>query len=62
MADTQEVIDFCAEKNIKPEIEVITSDKLDHVFKVLEKGNDRVVRYVIDMDKSLGRKKRCFRH
>ena len=53
MADTQEVIDFCAEKNIKPEIEVITSDKLDHVFKVLEKGNDRVVRYVLDIDESI---------
>ena len=55
MADTQEVINFCAEKNIKPEIELITSEKLDNVFKTLETGNDRVIRYVLDIEKSLGK-------
>ena len=62
LADTQEVINFCAEKNIKPNVELITADQLEDVYKTLNSGNDRVVRYVIDMDKSLGRKKRCFRH
>lgn len=53
MAETQEVIDFCAEKNIKPQIEIITWDKIDVVFDILEKGNDRIVRYVLDIEKSI---------
>ena len=52
MSDTQEVINFCAEKNIKPEIQLIDWEKLDEVYKVLEAGNDKVVRYVLDLDKS----------
>ena len=55
MKDTQEVIDFCAEQNIKPKIELVTGDKLDDVFKILESGNDMVIRYVLDMDKSLAK-------
>ena len=53
LADTQEVIDFCAKNNIQPNVELITADKLDEVYKELLEGNDRVIRYVIDMDKSL---------
>ena len=52
MSDTQEVINFCAEMNIKPEIQLIDWEKLDEVYKVLEAGNDKVVRYVLDLDKS----------
>ena len=66
LANTQEVIDFCAAKDIKPTIELIHWNKLDEVYKTLGAGNDRVVRYVIDMDQSLDRKeeekkKRCGR-
>lgn len=51
--DTQECIDFCAKKNIVPATEIITYDKLGAVYDTLSGGNDRVVRYVLDIDKSL---------
>ena len=55
LADTQEVMDFCAKNNIRPKVELITWQKLDQVYNELLAGNDRVIRYVLDMDKSLGR-------
>jgi uncharacterized zinc-type alcohol dehydrogenase-like protein len=53
MIDTQEVMDFCYAKGIKPEIELITADKLDGVFDMLEGKNDSIKRYVLDIKKSL---------
>lgn len=51
--DTQEVIDFCAQHKIEAATETITWEKLDEVLKTLASGNDRVVRYVLDVEKSL---------
>lgn len=53
MPDTQEVIDFCAKKNIKPAIEIVTADQLKEVYDKLGSKNDAVVRYVLDITKSL---------
>jgi uncharacterized zinc-type alcohol dehydrogenase-like protein len=48
IAETQEVLDFCAENNISPEIELINIDKIN---EALDKVKDEEVRfrYVIDM-------------
>ena len=46
--NTQEMIDFCCEKNIYPEIEVIDASKIGDALQKLEDGNDAGVRYVID--------------
>jgi uncharacterized zinc-type alcohol dehydrogenase-like protein len=48
IADTQEVLDFCAEKGIGPEVEVIDIKDLNDAYKKVEKGDVRF-RYVIDM-------------
>ena len=56
IADTQEVINFCNKHNIVAATEIITNEKLDEVMKLLMVGNDRVIRYVLDIDKSFGRK------
>lgn len=56
IVDTQEVTDLCAKKKIVAATELITWEKLGEVYKTLSSGNDRVVRYVLDMDKSLGKK------
>ncbi len=48
LADTQEVLDFCAEHGIGPDIEVIDIEKINEAYKKVEKGEVRF-RYVIDM-------------
>lgn len=54
MADTQEVIDFCQEKGILPEIEVIVgAERLAEVYALLGGKNDSIKRYVLDLTKSL---------
>jgi uncharacterized zinc-type alcohol dehydrogenase-like protein len=48
LAETQEVLDFCAEHGIGPEIEMIRIQDINEAYKKVEKGNVRF-RYVIDM-------------
>ncbi|WP_323011056.1 NAD(P)-dependent alcohol dehydrogenase [Paracoccus sp. (in: a-proteobacteria)] len=48
LADTQELLNFCAEKNILPECEIIRIDQINEAFDRLEKGDVRY-RFVIDM-------------
>lgn len=51
--ETQEVIDFCAERNIVPTMEIITADQLDEVYTKLDSKNDSVKRHVLDIKKSI---------
>ncbi|WP_300974886.1 NAD(P)-dependent alcohol dehydrogenase [Sphingomonas sp. LHG3406-1] len=46
--ETQEVIDFCAEHGIAPDIEIIPIQDINGAMKKVEKGDVRF-RYVIDM-------------
>jgi uncharacterized zinc-type alcohol dehydrogenase-like protein len=46
--ETQEVLDFCAEHGIGPEIEVIPIQEINDAYKRVENGEVRF-RYVIDM-------------
>ena len=48
LADTQAVLDFCAEHGIGPDIEVIAVQDVNAAFKRVEHGDVRF-RYVIDM-------------
>ena len=48
LADTQEVLDFCAEHGIGPDIEIIDIQNVNEAFKKVERGDVRF-RYVIDM-------------
>ena len=48
LVDTQEVLDFCAEHGIGPDIEIIDIQNVNEAFKKVEKGDVRF-RYVIDM-------------
>lgn len=48
LAETQEVLDLCAEHGIGPDIEIIPIQQINDAFKALEKGDVRF-RYVIDM-------------
>ncbi|MBO9201984.1 MULTISPECIES: NAD(P)-dependent alcohol dehydrogenase [Niastella] len=48
IAETQEVIDFCASHNITADIELITVDQINEAFERLEKG-DVKYRFVIDI-------------
>jgi uncharacterized zinc-type alcohol dehydrogenase-like protein len=48
IAETQEVLDFCASHGIGPEIELIDIDEVNDAFDKVEKGDVRF-RYVIDM-------------
>jgi len=48
LADTQEVLDFCAEHGIGPDIQVIPIQQINDAYKHVEKGEVRF-RYVIDM-------------
>lgn len=48
IAETQEMLDFCAEHNITAEIELIRVQEVNEAFKRLEKG-DVKYRFVIDM-------------
>lgn len=48
IAETQELLDFCAEHDIYPECEMIKMDEINHAFKQLAAG-DLAHRFVIDM-------------
>ena len=48
LVETQEVLDFCAEHNIGPDIEVIAIQEINDAYKKVEKGEVRF-RYVIDI-------------
>ncbi|WGM30728.1 NAD(P)-dependent alcohol dehydrogenase [Brevundimonas sp. NIBR11] len=46
--ETQEMLDFCAEKDILPDVEMIRMDEINHAFDRMEKSDVRY-RFVIDM-------------
>jgi uncharacterized zinc-type alcohol dehydrogenase-like protein len=46
--ETQEMLDFCAEKNVAPEIEMIAPAEINAAYERLVKGDIRY-RFVIDM-------------
>ena len=48
IAETQEMLDFCARKNILPEVEMIRMDQINEAFDRMEKSDVRY-RFVIDM-------------
>jgi uncharacterized zinc-type alcohol dehydrogenase-like protein len=48
LADTQEVLDFCAEHGIGPDIQIIPIQQINDAYKKVEGGDVRF-RYVIDM-------------
>lgn len=48
IAETQEVIDFCAGHGIGPDIEILRIQDLNEAYKRVEDGDVRF-RYVIDM-------------
>jgi uncharacterized zinc-type alcohol dehydrogenase-like protein len=48
IAETQEMLDFCAEHNITADIELISVQQINEAFERLEKG-DVKYRFVIDM-------------
>jgi uncharacterized zinc-type alcohol dehydrogenase-like protein len=48
IAETQEVLDFCAEHGVAPDIEMIGIEEINHAFRRVEAGEVRF-RYVIDM-------------
>lgn len=51
--ETQEMLDFCAEHQVVPDIEVITADQIDHAWeRVL--ASDVRYRFVIDIDSMRG--------
>jgi uncharacterized zinc-type alcohol dehydrogenase-like protein len=48
IAQTQELLDFCACKNILPDCEMIRIDQINHAFERMERSDVRY-RFVIDM-------------
>ncbi|HLA70388.1 MAG TPA: NAD(P)-dependent alcohol dehydrogenase [Steroidobacteraceae bacterium] len=48
IAETQEMLDFCAAKNILPDCEMIRMDEINEAWKRMEKSDVRY-RFVIDM-------------
>lgn len=48
IAETQEVLDFCAQHGIGPDIEVIAMQTINDAYRDIEKVKSRY-RYVIDM-------------
>ena len=48
IAETQEMLDFCAKHNITAEVEIIKMQEVNKAFERLEK-NDVKYRFVIDM-------------
>ena len=48
IAQTQEMLDFCAERGIVSEIELIRMDEINHAYERMEKA-DVKYRFVIDM-------------
>lgn len=52
IAETQEVLDFCAEHNILPEVEMIAMEDINDAHKRMKNGEVRY-RYVIDIANTL---------
>jgi uncharacterized zinc-type alcohol dehydrogenase-like protein len=48
IADTQEVLDFCAQHGIGPDIQIVPIQEVNEAYRSVEKGEVRF-RYVIDM-------------
>jgi uncharacterized zinc-type alcohol dehydrogenase-like protein len=48
IAETQEMLDFCAKKGILPECEMIRMDEINEAFERMERADVRY-RFVIDM-------------
>jgi uncharacterized zinc-type alcohol dehydrogenase-like protein len=48
IAETQEMLDFCAQKNILPECEMIRMEQINEAFERMERSDVRY-RFVIDM-------------
>jgi len=48
IAETQELLDFCARKNILPDCELIRMDEINRAFERMERADVRY-RFVIDM-------------
>lgn len=48
IADTQEVLDLCAEHGIKPELKIVSTSDLEEIYDELRNGNPRY-RHVLDM-------------
>ena len=46
--ETQELLEFCAAKNILPDCEMIRMEEINHAFERMEKSDVRY-RFVIDM-------------
>ena len=46
--ETQELLDFCAKKNILPDCEMIRMDQINEAFERMERADVRY-RFVIDM-------------
>lgn len=52
----QDLINFCAEKNVYPDIELIEAKDLNAAWDKLSKGDPTGLRYVLDVKKSLENK------
>lgn len=52
LPETQDCMDFCAKHNIVPKTKLIDASELDDVFAQLEKKNDQIIRYVLDITAS----------
>ncbi len=48
IAETQAMLEFCAEKNILPDCEIIQMDQINEAFERLDRSDVRY-RFVIDM-------------
>jgi len=48
IADTQEILDFCAKHAIGPDVELINMEDINSAYDKIESGNVRF-RYVVDM-------------
>ena len=48
IAETQELLNFCARANVLPEVEMIRMDEINHAFERMERADVRY-RFVIDM-------------
>mmetsp|Transcript_15200 Transcript_15200/g.21334 ORF Transcript_15200/g.21334 Transcript_15200/m.21334 type:complete len:427 (+) Transcript_15200:75-1355(+) len=47
--ETQEMLNFCAEHNIAPDVESIAAEDVNEAFYKLSRGTNKAPRYVIDM-------------
>ena len=48
IAETQEMLNFCGEKNILSEVEVIRMNEINHAYERMQKSNVKY-RFVIDL-------------